>query len=70
MQIAAKGMTVAATLLLAGCAMSAHRPTTTANTNAGSADATIRACETTIYYTSNADRETTLDCARVLDIWQ
>ncbi len=70
MQDVAKAMTVAATLVLAGCAASAHRPTATANTNVRSAEATVRSCETTIYYTPNADRETALDCARLLDIWQ
>lgn len=60
---------VAATVVLAGCATSAHR-STMATTNVKSADTTIRACETMIYYSPDADSAAALDCARVLDIWR
>ena len=62
------GMVVAATIALAGCA-SAHRPAATVGASSRYAVETIRVCESLVYYAPEDDRQATLHCANILDIW-
>jgi len=63
-------MVAAATISLAGCATAPQRQAEKANTYSKSAAETMRACESAIYYSREHDRQTTLNCANLLDIWQ
>ena len=65
-----KCLAAAATIALAGCATAPHRQAETANAPSKSAAETMKACESAIYYTSEHDRQSVMNCANFLDIWQ
>jgi starvation-inducible outer membrane lipoprotein len=63
-------LALAAAITLAGCTTvpQRHAEKTTARTK--STAETIETCEQAVYYSPQYDRQTALNCANVLDVWQ
>lgn len=66
----AKGLAIAVAIALAGCVTAPQRHAEQTSARPKSAAETIQVCEQAVYYSTQYDRQTALNCANVLDIWQ